>query len=399
MSIRGTKHGVLKYIGKIHINDGIWCGIKLDGPLGKHNGKIEGVRYFRCQHRFGIFAPLRHVEKMHIEPRQSRVFVDQSDNPRSSFRTFHEPSSPDSNDSEFSSSSTSLNHFAAPPSRPMADSAAHEKALSSEITNLMDKIRQKDRYIEELQRQNGRDRLELSHTKEKMDEMDINILALQQQSDLKDQENEVLQSQQIELQQRIEDLQFELEECQYHASDAAQLAIPDDHRLLSPEEVHTYEKTKAKVAELQSINNNLSQQNQAFQGKLARHHELAEKEKQTDQLIEQLKKQIEVLKAQLADLQRNGTHRCRTSRSPRLWFVSLEQTKASQLMANETSHKQQTHEYQRQVDALTSEAQSVSQNSSVEIEDLHVCDSFRCNNASTPSNKRSRPVTSDCTMS
>ncbi|ELT91764.1 hypothetical protein CAPTEDRAFT_49962, partial [Capitella teleta] len=56
--ISGVKPGVLRYLGNVHFAEGEWCGIELDEPEGKHNGEVEGKKYFQCSedHR-GIFAP------------------------------------------------------------------------------------------------------------------------------------------------------------------------------------------------------------------------------------------------------------------------------------------------------------------------------------------------------
>ncbi|UJR09199.1 hypothetical protein I4U23_013447 [Adineta vaga] len=344
--IRGTKYGILKYIGKIHINEGIWCGIKLDGPLGKHNGKIEGVRYFRCQHRFGIFAPLRHVEKIVVDSRTPRALTDRSHGSRDSYNHCRD-SSPDSNLSVSSSPSSNSNHFQprssshTKTSNSLKDSSTREKALSTEITNLMQKIQEKDKYIEKLQQDNQKDRFELSHTTEKMNEMEINILALQQQQDMKEKENEHLIKQQVEFNQRLEDLQFQLEEYQYPDTDQDHPVIPPDHYLLSTEKLANYEENKSKILELQAINVNLSQQNQIFQQEFKRHQELIEKEKLTDKFIEELKRQIELLKSQIADLKLK------------------EQNTISQLATSEASYKQQIKEYQSRIDQITKESQNI----------------------------------------
>ncbi|CAF0876473.1 unnamed protein product [Adineta ricciae] len=327
--IRGTKYGTLRYIGKIHINEGIWCGIKLDGPLGKHNGKIEGVRYFRCSHRFGIFAPLRHVEKVIVDPRT----------PHDAQNRLRD-SSPDSNASECSSSQASQNNFQprSPTHSKMPNSlknfSAQEQTSTNEIAILMEKIREKDRYIEQLQQENRRDRLELSRTIEKMNELEINILALQQQNNMKDNENEYLIKQQVTFNQRLEDLQFQLEEFQYPDCDQNQ-------HLVSTDELTAHERTKAQVAELQTINADLLHQNQIVQEELRRHQELLEKQKLTDKFIDELKKQIEVLKGQLADLQ------------------IKEQHTTSQWITNEASYKQQIKEYQLRIDHICKESQNI----------------------------------------
>lgn len=45
--VGGARHGTLRYVGKIIDKDGIFCGIELDVPDGRHNGCYEG----ECQLR------------------------------------------------------------------------------------------------------------------------------------------------------------------------------------------------------------------------------------------------------------------------------------------------------------------------------------------------------------
>lgn len=61
MCIGGAKVGTLRYFGKCHIAEGYYCGIELDEPDGRHDGLIQGVRYFTCTDGYGIFAPLHKV--------------------------------------------------------------------------------------------------------------------------------------------------------------------------------------------------------------------------------------------------------------------------------------------------------------------------------------------------
>ncbi|CAF3626009.1 unnamed protein product [Adineta steineri] len=332
VSIRGTKFGILRYIGKIHVNEGIWCGIKLNGPLGKHDGKIEGVRYFRCSHRHGIFAPLRHVEKVVVDSKEPR-------------RPNQDSPSPDSDLSEHSDSSNSLNHFAprspTKKSNESADFIARESALSTQISDLLKKIKEKDDIIEKLQQKNNKYHSELSNTTEKMNDLEINILALQQQHDIKENENENLTIQGLELAQRLEDLQFQLEEHQHPESNQDHFKIPDDHRLLSPNEIFTYEKTKEKLTELQSINENLLHEKQIYQEELKRHNELIAQEKITTNLIDELRKEIKLLRSQLSDLQMQ------------------EQYTTSQLTEKEIFYKQQIKDYELKINQITKEAQNV----------------------------------------
>ena len=77
--ISGVKIGTLLYFGKTHIASGFWCGIELDDPDGKHDGSVEGVRYFQCRYGHGIFAPADRVIKLEtIEEDVSEQQVEQN---------------------------------------------------------------------------------------------------------------------------------------------------------------------------------------------------------------------------------------------------------------------------------------------------------------------------------
>ncbi|XP_016657828.1 CAP-Gly domain-containing linker protein 1 isoform X3 [Acyrthosiphon pisum] len=60
---QGSKLGVLRYRGATQFAPGEWCGIELDDPLGKNNGIVEGIRYFECEDKFGLFTPIAKVSK------------------------------------------------------------------------------------------------------------------------------------------------------------------------------------------------------------------------------------------------------------------------------------------------------------------------------------------------
>jgi hypothetical protein len=230
-----------------------------------------------------------------------------------SYNQSRDLSSPGSNISELSTSSDSLKDASAqsPNKTRQRNSSkdllsARETSSSVQILSLIQDLAQKDVFIEKLQQQNDKDRFELSHVSEKINEMEIHILALQQQYDIKQNENKHLIKQHHELTQRLEDLQFQLEEDGFPESDKDHLKIPDNHRLLSLNEIAVYEKTKDKVIELEAINQNLIDEKQLFQEELKRYHEIKEKEKLTNELIQELKKQIELLKSQLIDLENEG---------------------------------------------------------------------------------------------
>ena len=50
------RHGILRFFGTVEFASGLFCGIELDAPLGKHNGSFKGIRYFQCAQDHGIFV-------------------------------------------------------------------------------------------------------------------------------------------------------------------------------------------------------------------------------------------------------------------------------------------------------------------------------------------------------
>ena len=62
VTIGGVKPGIVRYFGRTHFSEGYWCGVELDDPDGRHDGTLEGVRYFCCGPDHGIFAPCHKVE-------------------------------------------------------------------------------------------------------------------------------------------------------------------------------------------------------------------------------------------------------------------------------------------------------------------------------------------------
>ena len=64
--ISGIKKGFVFYFGRLHVSDGLWCGIELDDPEGLNDGQIEGIRYFSCRPSHGIFAPIEKVERVSV---------------------------------------------------------------------------------------------------------------------------------------------------------------------------------------------------------------------------------------------------------------------------------------------------------------------------------------------
>ncbi|XP_062919741.1 centrosome-associated protein 350 isoform X3 [Mobula hypostoma] len=55
--VSSIQPGTLRFKGRTNFADGFWAGVELDSPEGNGNGMYNGVVYFRCKDRYGIFAP------------------------------------------------------------------------------------------------------------------------------------------------------------------------------------------------------------------------------------------------------------------------------------------------------------------------------------------------------
>ncbi|EGG19247.1 hypothetical protein DFA_02033 [Cavenderia fasciculata] len=48
--------GIVRFIGKVSFEKGIWVGVELDTAAGKNDGAVQGKRYFTCTKKHGVFA-------------------------------------------------------------------------------------------------------------------------------------------------------------------------------------------------------------------------------------------------------------------------------------------------------------------------------------------------------
>lgn len=49
--------GTLRFKGLTRFAKGFWAGVELDKPEGNNNGTYDGIKYFDCREKHGIFAP------------------------------------------------------------------------------------------------------------------------------------------------------------------------------------------------------------------------------------------------------------------------------------------------------------------------------------------------------
>uniref|UniRef100_A0A915PN47 CAP-Gly domain-containing protein n=1 Tax=Setaria digitata TaxID=48799 RepID=A0A915PN47_9BILA len=63
LSNQQEKRGVISYVGLTKFKSGYWIGVTYDGPFGKHDGSVDGERYFTCESNHGAFVRPREVKK------------------------------------------------------------------------------------------------------------------------------------------------------------------------------------------------------------------------------------------------------------------------------------------------------------------------------------------------
>ena len=56
------RKGEVKFVGKTEFQQGYWVGIQLDEPHGKNNGSVQGIKYFECPEKYGIFVRPTSIE-------------------------------------------------------------------------------------------------------------------------------------------------------------------------------------------------------------------------------------------------------------------------------------------------------------------------------------------------
>ncbi|KAG8197239.1 hypothetical protein JTE90_011390 [Oedothorax gibbosus] len=61
--VYGTKPGYIQYLGETRFAPGDWAGVVLDDHSGKNDGTVNGVHYFQCEPKRGVFARLHKLTR------------------------------------------------------------------------------------------------------------------------------------------------------------------------------------------------------------------------------------------------------------------------------------------------------------------------------------------------
>lgn len=83
--VGGVQPGTLKFKGPTSFANGFWAGVELDKSEGSNNGTYDGVVYFGCDERHGIFAP---PDKIKHLPDKFETYTDTTEDEDSYFDDF-----------------------------------------------------------------------------------------------------------------------------------------------------------------------------------------------------------------------------------------------------------------------------------------------------------------------
>eukprot|EP00743_Colponemidia_sp_Colp-15_P007709 GILK01008344.1.p1 GENE.GILK01008344.1~~GILK01008344.1.p1 ORF type:complete len:153 (+),score=16.29 GILK01008344.1:42-461(+) len=53
---QGPQQATVKFIGRTEFAEGEWVGVEFFAPCGKHDGSVDGVKYFSCPESCGLFV-------------------------------------------------------------------------------------------------------------------------------------------------------------------------------------------------------------------------------------------------------------------------------------------------------------------------------------------------------
>ncbi|XP_058435817.1 CAP-Gly domain-containing linker protein 1 isoform X6 [Marmota monax] len=251
--VGGTKAGVVRFLGETDFAKGEWCGVELDEPLGKNDGAVAGTRYFQCQPKYGLFAPVHKVTKIGFPsttPAKAKAAAVRRVMATTSASLKRSPSA-----SSLSSMSSVASSVSSKPSRTglLTETSSRYARKISGTTALQEALKEKQQHIEQLLAERDLERAEVakatSHVGEIEQELalardghDQHVLELEAKMDqlrtmveAADREKVELLNQLEEEKRKVEDLQFRVEEESITKGDLEVATVSEKSRIMELE--------------------------------------------------------------------------------------------------------------------------------------------------------------------
>uniref|UniRef100_A0A3P9MGQ4 CAP-GLY domain containing linker protein 1a n=1 Tax=Oryzias latipes TaxID=8090 RepID=A0A3P9MGQ4_ORYLA len=255
--VGGTKAGVVRFLGETDFAKGEWCGVELDEPLGKNDGAVAGTRYFQCQPKYGLFAPVHKVTRIGFPsttPAKAKTTVRKVVATPSGLK--RSPSA-----SSVSTMSSVASSVSAKPSRTglLTETSSRYNRKISGTTALQEALKEKQQHIEQLMAERDMERAEvakatghvgemeqeISLLREEQEQMEAKMDQLRAMVEAADKEKVELLNQLEEEHRKVEDLLFRVEEACITKGDLETQTRLEHAHIKELEQSLLFEKTKA----------------------------------------------------------------------------------------------------------------------------------------------------------
>ncbi|XP_055971285.1 CAP-Gly domain-containing linker protein 1-like, partial [Sorex fumeus] len=244
--VGGMEAGVVRFLGETDFAKGDWCGVELDKPLGKNDGAVAGRRYFQCQPKYGLFAPIHKVTKIGFPsttPAQGKVAAVRhvmATTPASLKR------SPSASSFSSVSSGASFECSRSGRTRLLPETSSRYAHKISGTTALQEALKEKQQHIEKLLAERDLERAEVAKATSHMGE-------IEQELEATDWEKVELLNQLEEEKRKVEDLQFRVEEESITKGDKLETAIAPHQQAMGEPKACVSQGVGAEAAELAEL--------------------------------------------------------------------------------------------------------------------------------------------------
>uniref|UniRef100_A0A6I8RRG6 CAP-Gly domain containing linker protein 1 n=1 Tax=Xenopus tropicalis TaxID=8364 RepID=A0A6I8RRG6_XENTR len=252
--VSGSKAGVIRFLGETDFAKGEWCGVELDEPLGKNDGAVAGTRYFQCQPKYGLFAPVHKVTRIGFPsttPAKAKTSVRKiATTPATPASLKRSPSA--SSISSLSSISSSVSNK---PSRTglLTETSSRYARKISGTTALQEALKEKQQHIEQLLAERDMERAEVAKATSQVGEVEQELAVIRHGHDqyvvemeakmdqlralveAADREKVELLNQLEEEKRKVEDLQFRVEEESITKGDLEVATVSEKSRIMDLE--------------------------------------------------------------------------------------------------------------------------------------------------------------------